>query len=347
MSFSKHISLKDLARELGVSVSTVSRALNDSYEVSPEMTQRVKALAREWNYRPNPFALSLLKNTPRVIGIIVPNIVTHFYSSIIDGITGVARRAGCSVIIMSSYEQYEQECQCVKDLVNMRAGGVLACVSEETTDFSHFLFLEEMDIPLVFFDRVLMPERFSSVVSDNRASAKRATLHLLHSGAKSVAFLGGPEHLAIVSQRRDGYVDALKETGMSVRPEMMVCKRMTYEEGREGCAALLDLPNPPDAILAMNDTLAFAAMKEIKSRSLTIPEDVSLIGYTDELHSNYVEPALTAVSHQTYKMGEESCRLLLRQMEKPQKPEQVVVPASLEVRQSTLFHLGESCNSPR
>ena len=152
----RHISLKDLAKELGVSVSTVSRALNDSYEIGPEMRERVKALAEEWNYRPNPFALSLLKNTPRIIGIIVPDIVTHFYSSIISGINDVARKNGYSVIITSSYEQYEQEQHCVEDLVNMRVEGMLACLSQETTDYAHFLSLEDMDIPLVFFDRVCL-----------------------------------------------------------------------------------------------------------------------------------------------------------------------------------------------
>ena len=145
----RHISLKDLAKELGVSVSTVSRALNDSYEIGPEMRERVKALAEEWNYRPNPFALSLLKNTPRIIGIIVPDIVTHFYSSIISGINDVARKNGYSVIITSSYEQYEQEQHCVEDLVNMRVEGMLACLSQETTDYAHFLSLEDMDIPAI------------------------------------------------------------------------------------------------------------------------------------------------------------------------------------------------------
>ncbi len=218
----RHISLKDLAKELGVSVSTVSRALNDSYEISPEMRERVKALAEEWNYRPNPFALSLLKNTPRIIGIIVPDIVTHFYSSIISGINDVARKNEYSVIITSSYEQYEQELHCVEDLVNMRVEGILACLSQETTDYSHFLSLEDMDIPLVFFDRVCLTGTIPSVVADNKESARVATRHLLETGSKRVAFLGGSDHLAIVQQRRDGYMEALKEEGLPVVEELIV-----------------------------------------------------------------------------------------------------------------------------
>ena len=331
----RHISLKALAKELGVSVSTVSRALNDSYEISPEMRERVKALAEEWNYRPNPFALSLLKNTPRIIGIIVPDIVTHFYSSIISGINDVARKNEYSVIITSSYEQYEQELHCVEDLVNMRVEGILACLSQETTDYSHFLSLEDMDIPLVFFDRVCLTGTIPSVVADNKESARVATRHLLETGSKRVAFLGGSDHLAIVQQRRDGYMEALKEEGLPVVEELIVCKKMTYEEGREGCCRLLSLPEPPDAILAMNDTLAFAAMKEIKKHQFRIPADIALIGYTDELHSNYVEPALTAVTHQTYKMGEECCNLLLKQIKKREKPRQIVVPTHLSVRETS------------
>lgn len=332
----RHISLKDLANELGVSVSTVSRALNDSYEISPEMRERVKALAEQWNYRPNPFALSLLKNTPRIIGIIVPDLVTHFYSSIISGINDVARQNGYSVIITSSYEQYEQELHCVEDLVNMRVEGILACLSQETIDYSHFLSLSDMDIPLVFFDRVCMPNTIPSVVADNMESALVATKHLLQTGSKRVAFLGGSDHLEIVRQRKAGYLAALVELGIPVEEELIICEKMTYSEGREGCSRLLSLPAPPDAILAMNDTLAFAAMKEIKKHGLRIPSDISLIGYTDELHSNYVEPALTAVTHQTYKMGEECCSLLLKQIKKREKPRQIVVPTYLSVRESSI-----------
>lgn len=332
----RHISLKDLAKELGVSVSTVSRALNDSYEIGQEMRERVKALAEEWNYRPNPFALSLLKNTPRIIGIIVPDIVTHFYSSIISGINDIARKNGYSVIITSSYERYTEELHCVEDLVNMRVEGILACLSQETTDYEHFLSLEDMDIPMVFFDRVCKTNAISSVVADNQESARVATAHLLDSGSTRIAFLGGSDHLGIVQQRRDGYMRALREHHLLVEEELIVCKKMSYDEGREGCRQLLSLSEPPDAILAMNDTLAFAAMKEIKKHGLRIPADISLIGYTDELHSNYVEPALTAVTHQTYKMGEECCSLLLKQIKRREKPRQIVVPTHLSVRESSV-----------
>lgn len=331
-----HVSLKDLAEELGVSVSTVSRALKDSPEVGEDMRERIKKLARERNYRPNPFAMSLLKNSPRIIGIIVPDIVTHFYSSIISGISDVARANHYSVIITSSYEQYELEKQCVEDLVNIRVEGIIACISQETTDYSHFEALTRQYIPIVFFDRVCLCGSCSSVVADNVESSKVATEHFLQNGSKRIGFIGGANHLDIVKQRKHGYLEALRQYHIPIEKELVVCEKMTYEEGREATRKLLSLPNPPDAILAMNDTLAFAAMKEIKKQGLRIPQDIALIGYTDELHSNYVEPALTAMTHQTYEMGKTACNLLLQHLQKEQKPRQVVVPAHLVVRGSSV-----------
>ncbi|WP_455673924.1 LacI family DNA-binding transcriptional regulator [Phocaeicola sp.] len=330
-----HISLKDLAAELGVSISTVSRALKDSPEIGAELRERIKRLAKERNYRPNPFAMSLLKNSPRIIGIIVPDIVTHFYSSIISGISDVARKHHYSVIISSSYEQFELEKQCVDDLVNIRVEGIIACISQETTEYSHFEALAQHHVPVVFFDRICLPEMYSSVVADNAESGRTATEHLLLKGARRIGFVGGANHLDIVKQRKHGYLEALRQHRIPIEKELVVCEKMTYEEGREAARRLLELPSPPDAILAMNDTLAFAAMKEIKKHKLRIPQDIALIGYTDELHSNYVEPALTAITHRTYDMGKAACELLLQHFGQEKKPEQIIVPTHLVIREST------------
>nr|WP_321377831.1 LacI family DNA-binding transcriptional regulator [uncultured Bacteroides sp.] len=332
----KHVSLKQLAEELGVSISTVSRALKGSSEISQEMIDRVKALAKEMNYRPNPFAISLLKDTPRIIGIIVPDIVTHFYSSIISGIEDVATQNGYFAIITSSYEQYEREKQCVDHLINIRVEGIIACLSQETKNFSHFEDLANANIPIILFDRVCLTDMFSSVVADNSESARQVTLHLLNNGSRRIGFIGGSNHLDIVKQRKHGYLEALREKGISIERELVVCEKMTYDEGREATKKLLSLPNPPDAIVAMNDTLAFAAMKEIKQRGLRIPEDVALVGYTDEMHACYVEPNLTAVTHQTYKMGEAACNLLLNKLKNGEEIKQVVIPTQLQIRDSSI-----------
>lgn len=334
----KPISLKDIATEFNVSISTVSRALKDSYEISPELRNRIQAFAKERNYRPSPFAMSLLKNSSGIIGIIVPDLVTYFYASIISGISDMAKQKGYSVIIASSYEQYEEEKQCLENLINIRVEGVMACISQETTDYSHFEALEELNIPLAFFDRVCLPDKFSSVVADNQESARIATEHLLQNGSKRVGFIGGADYLGIVKKRKEGYLEALQKYNIPIEDALIICEKMTPEEGCEATKRLLNLPNPPDAILAMNDTLAFAAMKEIKNNNLRIPQDIALIGYTDDTHSNYVEPALTAIALNTYEMGTTACRLLLKQIQEGGIPEQVVVPTLLKVRNSSIKH---------
>ena len=287
-----------MARILVVSIPTVSRALKDSPEISRELCARAKQLAREMNYRPNPFAMSLRKNTPRIIGVVVPEIVTHFFSSILSGIEDMAIANGYFVIIATSHELYEHEKRNIENLVNMRVEGIIACLSQETTDYRHFTTLSDINMPVVLFDRVCLPELFSTVVADGVQSAQKATQH--------------------------------------IERELVVCRKIDYEEGKIATETLLSLPEPPDAILAMNDTLAFAAMEVIKRHGLRIPQDVALIGYTDEQHANYVEPKLSAISHQTYLMGETACRLLIEQIRGDKTIKQVVIPTHLQIRESSV-----------
>ncbi|MDR0892033.1 MAG: LacI family transcriptional regulator [Mediterranea sp.] len=337
MEANKPVSLKDLARILGVSIPTVSRALKDSPEISRDLCERAKQLARQLNYRPNPFAMSLRNNAPRIIGVVVPDIVTHFFASILGGIESMAVDNGYFVIITTSHEQYEHEKRNIENLVNMRVEGIIACLSQETTDYAHLAALKEINMPLILFDRVCLTEQFSSVVSDGEHSAQVATQHLLDNGCRRVAFIGGANHLDIVRRRKHGYLEALRENRLPILKELVICRKIDYEEGKRATEELLALPSPPDAILAMNDTLAFAAMEVIKSHGLRIPDDIALVGYTDEQHANYVEPKLTAVCHPTFQMGEAACRLLIEQIRGDKQVRQVVIPASLQVRESSLF----------
>ena len=307
----KHTSLKDLPQALGVSIPTVSRALKDSPEISRELCAKAKKLAKEMNYRPNPFAMSLRKNAPRIIGVIVPDIVTHFFASILNGIENMAIDNGYFVIITTSHESFEHEKRNIENLVNMRVEGIIACLSQETTDFSHFAALKEINMPLILFDRVCLTDQFSSVIADGAQSAQMA-------------------------RRKHGYLEALRDNRIPIEKELVVCRKIDYEEGQIATETLLSLPQPPDAILAMNDTLAFAAMEVIKRHGLRIPDDIAIIGYTDEQHANYVEPKLSAVSHQTYKMGETACQLLIDQIKGDRTVKQVVIPTHLQIRESSI-----------
>ena len=332
----REVSLKDIADELGTSISTVSRSLKNSTEISESMKAKIKTLSRERNYRPNPFAVNLLKNSPRIIRIIVPDIVTHFFASIISGINDTARTNSYSVIISSSNESYDNEKRIIEDFRSIRVEGIIACVSQQTKDFSHYENLYNNNIPLVFYDRVFGNGLIPCVVSDNADSAYMATNHLIENGAKRIAFIGGANHIDIVKERKHGYLQSLRDNNFKIEPKLVVCNHLGYNEGYAATHKLLSLRQPPDAILAMNDSLAFGAMKAIKDLRLSIPDDVSIIGYTDEQHSLYVEPALTAVTHQTYKMGNEVCKLLLNYINGDRSGKKIIIPSILSVRDSSV-----------
>ena len=167
----RRTSLKDLAEELGVSIATVSRALRNSHEVGEEMKAKVKALAKRLNYRPNPFAQSLRKKTPRVIGVIVPNLVTHYYASVLDGIEDYASYFGYSVISSNSHESHEREEKAVENFISMHVDGIIACLAQDTVDYGHYLQLHDMGIPVVFFARTCLPDMFSQVVANGDEAA--------------------------------------------------------------------------------------------------------------------------------------------------------------------------------
>ena len=198
----RRTSLKDLADKLGVSIATISRALRNSHEVGEDMTRKVQALAKEMNYRPNPFAQSLRKDSPKVIGVIVPNLVTHYYASVLDGIEDYAMRQGYSVISANSRESCEREVKAVSNFLDMHVEGIIACLSQETTDYSHFEELYDMGVPVVFFARCCMEDKFSQVVANGDVAAQEATQHMIDTGSRRIAFIGGPNHLDMVKRRK-------------------------------------------------------------------------------------------------------------------------------------------------
>jgi len=337
----KHISLKDIAAELNVSISTVSRALKNHPDISPELADKIKTVANAWNYSPNPLAKGLLNQKTMTLGVVVPDLVTYFYSSIISGIEQVARENGYFILITSSYESLEKEQECVKNLLASRVDGMIICLSKETNDYIHFDTIIDNEIPLVFFDRVCRTSEVSSVVVNNREAARQITNHLFQSGAKRIAHIAGPQHLNIAKERFEGYKMALTDNGLNYNPELVEFSDMTSEDTTLVTRRLLSLPNPPDAIFGINDVVAFAVMKEIKKQKKNIPNDIMLVGITDEFHATIVDPPLTSVMHPTFEIGQEAARLLVEQCiakEKPQ-PVQVVMDTTLVVRESSVKKL--------
>ena len=328
-------SLKDLAKELGVSIATVSRALRNSPEIGLEMQTKVKELAKRLNYRPNPFAQSLRKEAPRVIGVVVPNLVTHYYAAVLDGIEDEARKAGYSVIGANTHEQSENEVKAIDNFISLHVEGIIACLSQNTTDYSHFEEISQMGIPLVFFGRTCLPEKFSCVTANGDEAAQEATQHLIDTGSRRIAFIGGPNHLDMVKRRKHGYLEALRERGIPIRKELVKCHFATFNSGLSDTLELLDLPEPPDAILAVHGILAISAYQAVLSRGLRIPDDISIIGYMSDWVSEMSHPRVTFVKQNLKEIGRKTFKLLLEQMNGDDSVCQLIVNARLEFREST------------
>lgn len=331
----RRTSLKDLAEQLGVSIATVSRALRNSHEVGEEMTKKVQQLAKELNYRPNPFAQSLRKEAPRVIGVIVPNLVTHYYAAVLDGIEDYAQKKGYSVISTNSHEDYEREVQAVDNFLDMHVEGIIACLAQDTVDYTHFEQLCKMGVPLVFFARCCLEDKVSQVVANGDVAAQEATQHLIDNGARRIAFVGGPNHLDMVRRRKHGYLEALRDNHIPIERELVVCDKIDFTVARNATLRLLEMENRPDAILAFNDILTYAAFDAIKSKGLRIPEDVAIIGFTDGDTSAFVTPTLTAIVDQAHVQGSKACELLMRNIGGDSKIYKEVVPMILKIRESS------------
>lgn len=310
------VTIKDIARELGISPSTVSRALKDHPDISVETKKTVNQLATKLNYQPNTVALNLRQSKTNTIGVIIPEIVHFFFSTIISGIEDVAYRAGYNVILAHSNESQAREITDLKALFNSRVDGMLMSISRGTTNFDHIESILAKGLPFVFFDRVYNNAQLSKVIVDDFAGAKEATRHLIEQGCKRIAHIEGPPNLDISKQRLDGYKAALGEHGIKFQEELVVvCPSGTIEEGKEATLKLLGLKNRPDAIFATNDPAAMGSMQAIKEQGLHIPNDVAIVGFSNWQFSALMDPPLSSVDQPGFEMGQEAARLLIRQID--------------------------------
>jgi DNA-binding LacI/PurR family transcriptional regulator len=332
----RHLSLKDLAAELGISISTVSRALKNHPDISPELTKKVQELALARNYTPNPLAMGLLRQETRMIGVIVPDLVTHFYSSIIAGIEEYAKSQGYFILLASSYESMEKEKESVFNLLKARVDGMIVCLSKETDHYEHFSQLIDNEIPLVFFDRVCLSESVPCVVVDNKKAVNEIISHLNHNGYKRIAFISGPSHLYISSTRVDGYRTGLKNSGLDFDPQLLRSCNMGTEETIQIISDLLALPDPPDALFGINDMVIFTVVKELRKRGIKIPEEIGLVCFADEFHATFSSPELTTITHPTREIGIKAAELFFKKMENPEFAETVVMQTKLVVRESSV-----------
>jgi LacI family transcriptional regulator len=326
-----NITIKDIAKELGVSPSTVSRALKDHPDISIETKKQINDLAKKLNYQPNTVALSLRQSKTNTLGVIIPEIAHFFFSAVISGIEDIAHDAGYHVIITQSNESFEREVMNTRALFNSRVDGILMSVSRETENYDHLQSLLDYDIPLVFFDRIIDSLNACKVIVNDEQGAYEATTHLIEQGCYRIAHLAGPQNLAISKNRLNGYKAALADNRYMIDENLIkVCGLGTFEEAESITNEILDYRFPPDAIFANNDVAAYGAMMAIRKKKLRIPEDIAIVGFSNWRFSSLIQPALSSVTQPGFKMGQEATRLLMKQINKGKDEESVTETISLK-----------------
>lgn len=332
------VTIKDLAQELGISPSTVSRALADNPLVKTATRNAVTKLAKEYNYQPNFTALSLRNSKTKTIGIIIPQIVHEFFALVIRGIEDFAYAHGYNVIICSTHEMYEREVSDAKALLTGRVDGILACLSKETDNFDHFKEFEERSIPLVFFDCVCDEINTHKVVIDDKAAGYVATKHLIEQGCRNLTFIGGPESLNINQDRFAGFEKALTEANLSVNKDWVVfCTTGDYSDGLKSTKTLFQ-NSEIDGVFAATDMLAIGAIKNIKALNKRIPEDIAVVGFSNWSIAELFEPSLTTINQPGYEMGYKAAELLIQQISDPENNsyETFMLQTDLVVRDSSV-----------
>jgi len=306
--------LKVLAKKLNLSASTVSRALNDSPEISDATKRKVVEVALALDYHPNILARGLINKQTKIIGVIVPEITHNFFSLAISGISGVAYDAGYVIMLCESNESYDREIINTRALLSNQIAGLIVSISQETKIHDHFEYLQRIGVPLVFFDRVCDSLNTSRIVVDDYGGAFKAVEYLIKKGKKRIAHLGGTEHLSISRDRFTGYLDALHTYGIPFDKDLVYYCGFQEENGVKGMQVLFELEEHPDAVFAVNDPVAIGAYEVIKNRGLRIPDDISVVGFSNNPVAALLNQPLTTIEQPAFKLGKRAAIILLEQI---------------------------------
>ena len=332
------ITIKTIAKELGVSTSTVSKALRDSHEISSETKEKIQAYANLYNYKPNNLALQLRNQKTKVIGVILPKIVHHFFSTVIMGIEEGANKKGYNIMVCFSNESYKKEVETLKVLSNGSVDGLIVSIANETLenkDFKHFIDLVSEEIPLVLFDRVVDEILCDKVVVDDVGAGYKATKHLIENGRKKIALLTTPNHVNVGTLRRQGYEKALIEAYIKTDKNLIV----EIDEKKDIKSQIEKVfKEDIDAVFAVNEIYAANSMRIAKEKGLSIPNEISIIGFTDGLISEYSSPSITTIAQHGFTMGIQAVELLIERIENETevyRPKKIVISSDLKIREST------------
>jgi DNA-binding LacI/PurR family transcriptional regulator len=332
-----NVTLKEIAKELGMSAMTVSRALNNKDNVDKQTKKRIVEKARSMGYTPNHVAKSLVSRKTYTIGVVIPEIYHAFFSEVVSGIEEVSYKRNYQLFLTNSAEKYEREKSSLNALQSKRVDGILISCAETSSDTEYYRQIINTGLPFVFFDRCIENIGASCVCVNDYESSKKITTHLVDHGYKRIAHLSGPENVTIANKRKQGYLDALGDHGIPVDDTLLEESGLSEKGGYEAMIRLLDRTSekPPRAVFAINDPAAFGAIKAIKEKGLSIPGDVAIVGFSDDIRSELIACPLTTVRQPAFLIGKRAAQKLIDTIDNKDEPiEKIELENKIIIRQS-------------
>lgn len=341
----KKTTLSDIARELNVTASTVSRALQNHPRISSSTKEAVLEMVNKLDYQPNNIASALRKGKSNIIGVIVPTSDRHFFASVIRGIEEVVRENGYNLIICQSDDQSDKELEKIKALLQIRVDGIIASIAKQTTNFEHFKNINNQGVPLVLYDRVIESLDVNQVISDDYLGAYQGVSHLIEQGCTRIAHFAGEQHIHIYQNRLNGYLQALRDHNLPVDEELIIVSDLIQDtnsillNGRELGKKLLEMTNPPDGIFSSSDFAAMGAIQIYKEKNISIPDEIALVGFSNDFSASVIEPGLTSLDQHTIRMGNLAAQHFLEQINTKTEqfiPKKTLLKPELIIRKSSL-----------
>lgn len=339
MSNGKEVTIYDLARELNISIATVSRALKDDPVVSKKTRKKIFDLANERGYRSNVFARSLRNQRTQTIGVIVPRLNSYFMSTVIAGMESIANASGYNLIISQSSESFEKEKTNARTMFDNRVDGLLVSLAYDTNDIEHFEMFFKRNIPLIFFDRVAEHKNCTNVLIDNRKAAYEATKHLIEQGCKNIVHITATPKRNVYVDRLQGYKHALADHNLPFNEDNIIIGNLSQEAGADAAEKIMKMETRPDGVFVSNDNCAVGCMIALKQAGVKIPADIAFAGFNNDPVSKVIEPNLTTINYPGYEMGEVAARNLINHLTGASplhSTNKIVLRSELVVRASSL-----------
>jgi LacI family transcriptional regulator len=329
------VTIKDIAKKLNISVSTVSRAMRDTYDINKETREKVLLAAAALNYTPNVNAIGLVKGRTYNIGVILPFITNYYFSTVITGIQEVAYNNNYNITLFITNDTSSRELSIIENLTTSNFDGLLVSVSSNSDSCHHFQEVINKGTPIVFFDRVVQNIATSKVMQDDFAGAFEAVEHLIQNGYSKIAHIAGPKGLDFTEKRLSGYIAAMKHHGLSINEDWVIFSGFSQESGENDMEMLLQKNEKPDAVFAVNDRKAIGAIVTLKKKNIAVGKDIGVIGFTNDPMANIISPSLTTIAEPAFEIGKTSCELLLKHLKKTHfSPQEIILPGKLITRES-------------